>query len=549
MKLGVRLTAGLAVLGMAILAACGGGGGGGTSNPNPPVITPTPFPSTTNTPSAGSTLVCRSAGTPQSVGRATDAMLPTRLPGKHGEARYVPGLIEVAYRSSELQAHRAEASRIISAAGGSVRSELDTSATGDRIQIVSVSPGTEESALRELRSSNLVVSAERSAVRYKSSTTATFTNDPFFQGFSPFNVPPLYQSASVGGQWDMHDICAANAWGYGVANTTGSTFAGALGGTVRVAIIDTGADLTHPDLKNRVVYAETVLNGVVTVGIAGMHDNDGHGTNVAGIAAATGNNSVGFSGVAYAAPLMIFRVFPDPPQGGCPPGSTSAQCTTNGADVGTAITDAVNNGAKVINLSLGSGGPDTAEENAVANAIARGVTVVAASGNETATTLDYPAADPGVIAVGASSLDDSNPANIVESVASYSNYSAAAPTTWGLVAPGGDPTTNDADDLHWIEGIFTSTSTDPALANACRVDPNSTNGIIDCRILIAGTSQATPHVTGAVALMLSVSPTLTPASVKTILCSSARAIANAKAGCGRLDVYRALARTVNDPNP
>ena len=558
MKLRARLAAGLAVLGMAVLAACGGGGsGGGASgpnapgaNPNPPVITPTAFPSTTSTPSTGSTLVCRSSGTPQSVARATtDSSVPMRLPGRRGSAEFVPSIIEITYRSGQLLAHRTEASQMISGIGGHVRTELDTTATGDRIQIVSVAPGSEDDALRQLRANSLVQSAERSAARYKESTTAVLTNDPFFQGFAPFNVPPLYQSSSVGGQWDMHVICAANAWGYGAANTSGATFAGALGGNARIAIVDTGADLTHPDLQNRVVYAETVLNGVVTPGTGAMHDNDGHGTNVAGIAAATGNNSVGFTGVAYAAPLMIFRVFPDPPQGGCQPGSTSSLCTASGADVGTAILDAVNNGAKVINLSLGAGGPDTAEESAVATAVAHGVVVIAASGNEASSTLDYPAADPGVIAVGASSLDDSNSANIIEGVASYTNYSAAAPSTWGLVAPGGDPVSGDPDDLHWIEGIFTSTSTDPSLGSACRVDPGSSNGITDCRILIAGTSQATPHVTGAVALLLSINPTLSPASVKTVLCSSARAIVSAKSGCGRLDVYRALARVVNDPSP
>ena len=357
MKLRARLSTGLGILGMAILAACGGVSGGGASGPNPPAVNPNPpapFPSTTSTPSTGSTLVCRSGGTPQSVARAaTDSSVPMRLPGKRGAAEFVPGIIEVTFRNSQLLAHRGEASEMISGVAGHVRAELDTTATGDRIQIVSVAAGTEDDAIRQLRANGLVQSAERSAARYKESTNAVFTNDPFFAGFAPFNVPPLYESSTPGshGQWDMHVICAANAWGYGAANTTGATFAGALGGSARIAIVDTGADLTHPDLQNRVVYAETVLNGVVTPGTRAMHDNDGHGTNVAGIAAATGNNSVGFTGVAYAAPLMIFRVFPDPPQGGCQPGSTSSLCTASGADVGTAILDAVNNGAKVINAA------------------------------------------------------------------------------------------------------------------------------------------------------------------------------------------------------
>ena len=193
-------------------------------------------------------------------------------------------------------------------------------------------------------------------------------------------------------------------------------------------------------------------------------------------------------------------------------------------------------------MSLGASGPDTAEEAAVAQAIANGVVVVAASGNETAATLDYPAADPGVIAVGASSIDDSNPASIAESVANYSNYDSTN-QSWGVVAPGGDPSGNlDSDDLHWIENIYSSTA-----GSSCSIDFAGASG--DCRTLIAGTSQATPHVSGAAALMLSVNGLLTPALVKATLCTTARNIGNVKEGCGRLDVYRALARTVNDPNP
>jgi len=479
--------------------------------------------------------------------------MPNTISGAENE--YAPGVIEIAYRASVLAAHATEASQLIQRVGGDLRSEIDAGAIGTRIQIVTVNPGSEDAAIRQLSSNPIVQSATRSAVRRLSSTTAAFTNDPFFLGVPPNNnMPPLYQSAATGGQWDMHVICAANAWGYGNTNTTGSTFAGALGGNVRVAIIDTGADLTLTDLpSSRVVFADTIDSGDGTItpgGISIMHDNDGHGTNVAGIAAATGNNNFGFTGVAYNAPLMIFRVFPDPPPGvGCPPLSTSNLCTATGVDVGAAISDAVAHGAKVINLSLGASGPDTAEEMAVANAIAAGVVVVAASGNETAATLDFPAADPGVIAVGASSIDDSNPSSIVESVASYSNYSAANSAAWGLVAPGGDPIAKDSDDLHWIENIYTSTSADPTFGPSivCRTDPfNQTN---DCRILIAGTSQATPHVTGAVALMLSVNGALTPAAVKTTLCATARNISNTKQGCGRLDVYRAMARTVGDPSP
>ena len=527
---------------MAVLAACAGGGssgGGGLVLPGGngggvPAL-PSPAAPPTNSPNAST--ICRSAGTPQSIVQASVPQSETRrMPciARGGQNQYAPGVIEIVYRKTALAAHRAEADQLVQHVQGDVRSEFDS--LSDRIQIVSVAPGTEDAAIRQIGSSAIVENATRSAVRNLQSTTAATLNDPYYNGFAPANVPPLYESSSRLGQWDMHVICAANAWGYGNANTTGSTFAGALGGNVKIAIIDTGADLTHPELANRTVFAESVLKGIRTIGTAGMHDNDGHGTNVAGIAVATGNNSFGFTGVAYAAPLMIFKVFPDPPCG-------TGGCTASGADVGTAITDAVAQGARVISLSLGAGGPDTAEEAAVAQAIANGVVIVAASGNDTAATLDYPAADPGVIAVGASSIDDSNPATIVESIASYSNYDSTN-QTWGVVAPGGDPSSSsDPDDLHWIENIYSST----ASGASCGIDAGGSSG--DCRTLIAGTSQATPHVSGAVALMLSVNGLLTPAIVKATLCTTARNIGNVKQGCGRLDVYRALARAVNDPNP
>jgi subtilisin family serine protease len=133
-------------------------------------------------------------------------------------------------------------------------------------------------------------------------------------------------------------------------------------------------------------------------------------------------------------------------------------------------------------------------------------------------------------------------------MASYSNYGPRLT----IVAPGGDPPScEDAatptcagytgvDNLHWIENLYTTTPYpgDGACSN-----------INDCRSLFAGTSQATPHVSGAVALMLSENPSLTRAQIAQILESTADDIGDPRQGHGRLDVYRALAQVAGDSGP
>jgi subtilisin family serine protease len=183
--------------------------------------------------------------------------------------------------------------------------------------------------------------------------------------------------------------------------------------------------------------------------------------------------------------------------------------------------------------------------------------VVAASGNESKSTVDSPGCDTGVIAVGASSYNDGMPNGSgftgasTEYVGSYSNDGSVnvlrSATSWGIVAPGGDPTSSDNDNLHWIENIWTSTPFDSTFAGACNIDAFSETN--DCRVLIAGTSMATPHVAGAAALILSVNATYQSATaMKQLLCQSADNIGDTRQGCGRVNVYRAMAIATGDPN-
>jgi serine protease len=384
--------------------------------------------------------------------------------------------------------------------------------------------------MAQLRTAPGVTAVTRIPYRYRMSITA---NDPYYAGFGA--PAPYYETSTSPGQWDMHVINLAAAWN-GVASSPPVSGA-------PIAIVDSGLDVSHPELGGgRITRTQCYVTypaGTAQTTGTYVTDTDGHGTNVAGIADADTNNAFGFAGVAFDAQLLAYRIFPTTPAGGCSK-STNPQCLSNTLDEASAINDAVNHGARVINLSIGGPAPcstNDPEYKAVENAIARNVVVVAAAGNETLGRLDCPAADPGVIAVGASALQDGT--STKEVVASYSNYLLTNGSGHYLVAPGGDATGSaDTDSLHWIENIYSSTAVEPG---TCQADLNSTSSVIDCRILIAGTSQATPHVAGVASLILSVRPSYTPAQVAAALCNSAGTIGDSKEGCGRLDAAAAVA--------
>ncbi|MEM7645985.1 MAG: S8 family peptidase [Pseudomonadota bacterium] len=299
------------------------------------------------------------------------------------------------------------------------------------------------------------------------------------------------------------DINALNAW----KKTTGSK-------DVIVAIIDTGMDLNHPDLVDNLWINEAEKNGQPGVDDDGngyvddLHgwnfpvssnepnDTRGHGTHVAGIVGAKGNNGKGIVGANWDVSLMALNMF-----------AGSGQAETSDAIM--AIDYAVANGAKVINASWGAAQKDVEEEDftLLAEAITRasdaGVTFVAASGNSrrnTDTTPFVPSSMdiPNIIAVGSMSRSGR--------LSSFSNYGK---TTVDVVAPG--------------SSIY---STYPGSYRS-----------------LSGTSMAAPFVAGIVALMLSVNPDLTPEEIRTILtdsCNPARALANRSVCGGYIDAAKAL---------
>jgi len=381
-----------------------------------------------------------------------------------------------------------------------------------------------DAAARSLEAMPGVTAAGPIGLRYAQSPQV-IPNDVDF-GTLPYDVTdPSASNPRI--QWDMYVTDLPAAWAQ--PTLFGSP-------AVRIAIIDTGYDLSNPDLDGRVGASAVFDRGDGTIDpTASVQDGDGHGTDTSGIAAADTDNATDAAGTAGGATLLEARVFPTP----------SARDTNPPADtrdVAAAIDWALQHGANVINMSLGSGSADpTYEEPAVARAIDAGVTVVASAGNGSAAgigqpVLDYPAADPGVIAVGASALCDGasarDYATSYEYVASYSNYTLDAAKQF-VVAPGGDPSAQQigcptsacVDYLQWILNLYSTTAYGGGSQN----------------VLIAGTSMAAPHVAGIAALMLSKDPSLTPSEIATILATTAADIHDAREGHGRVDANAALA--------
>ncbi|MBV8081987.1 MAG: S8 family serine peptidase, partial [Candidatus Eremiobacteraeota bacterium] len=261
-----------------------------------------------------------------------------------------------------------------------------------------------------------------------------------------------------------------------------------------------------------------------------VQDYDGHGTNTSGIAASVTENSTRFAGTSWNSNLIEVRVFPTPSGANPTPSASSV-------DVAAGINWAVLKGANVISLSLGGQNPCDGDQGpAIANAVAAGVVVVAAAGNEGSTSIDDPANCPGAIAVGASALDDiTNPAAPKETIASYSN--SAPNNTWGVVAPGGDPSVAQqscnpvppCDYLQWVANAYSTTAFGGGSTGA----------------FVAGTSQATPHVAGIIALMKAKDAALTPASATSIIEANTDQIRSAgtRQGFGRVNAIKALTAT------
>ncbi|MCC5598206.1 S8 family peptidase [Nostoc favosum] len=282
---------------------------------------------------------------------------------------------------------------------------------------------------------------------------------------------------------DVADL-GGNNWGADLVKAPEVWAQGYTGKGVVVAVLDTGVDYNHEDLKNNIWTntKEIAGNGIDDDGNSYVDDNygwnfsdknnntldnNGHGTHVSGTIAGE-NNNYGVTGIAYNAKIMPVKVLNES-------GSGSYSSISKG------IRYAVDNGANVINLSLGGASSNRTLESAIDYASSKGVIVVMAAGNDGDSSPDYPAryAYKSGIAVGA--VDKNN------NLADFSNRSGANEISY-VTAPGVKVYSSVANNQY---------------------------------ATYSGTSMAAPHVAGVVALMLSANPNLTDAQVRQIVAETA----------------------------
>ncbi len=287
------------------------------------------------------------------------------------------------------------------------------------------------------------------------------------------------------------------------------------GAGVTVAILDTGVAFENfqnfqqaPDLiGTRFVAGYDFVNTD-----SHLNDDQGHGTHVAGTLAQATNNGEGAAGVAYEATNMPVKILDSRGQGSY-------------AAIVQGINYAVANGAKVINLSLSGSSQSQALAEAITQARARGVLVVAAAGNNNG-PVGYPAAYANTLAVGAVRFDQSR--------ARYSNFGPPL----DLVAPGGDNRSDQNSD-GFGDGILQQTFKAGEI-NTFRY------------LFFEGTSMATPHVSGVIALLLAKVPNLTPDQIEAILKTTSKDLGppgrDNEFGYGLLQAADALA-ALTDPLP
>lgn len=311
---------------------------------------------------------------------------------------------------------------------------------------------------------------------------------------------PLFDTAEPNGidvvsEFTPNDPNYGTQWGF-TKSRADEAWVISRGKNILVGMLDTGADLDHPDLASNLWKSSFTITlpfiGTITFNKLGFdmvdgdnipEDADGHGTHVAGTIAAVTNNSTQVAGMAPNAKVMVIRNLG--PGGGAH--SQFADGVRKAADMGV----------RVISYS-GGGSHSATKQNAVNYAVNKGVLFIAAAGNDntSSTAIAFPGAYANVMAIGSTTSTDGR--------SGFSNFG-----NWvSMAAPGSDILST------WLNG---GTNT------------------------ISGTSMATPHVSGAAALVMSRFPSLTAAQVRQRLEKTAKPLPAAlQQGAGRLDAFNAV---------
>ncbi len=360
------------------------------------------------------------------------AAAPVAVPGASGDQ--LPDEVLVSVKAG------ADLPEIARAAGARVHGEIE----GLGVHVLKVRPGLVSRVVRALSRNPQVEFAEPNGYLH------AFPNPN-----DPYDDTTCY--ATSGGacltQWAWAKVNAYAAWDV----TTGSS-------AVRVAVVDTGIDVgdptnLFPDLTGHedIVACQTPIIQSFVAGETGNDDN-GHGTHVAGTIGACTDNGVGVAGANWAVQLMGVKVLDYS-------GSGSLSAVASG------IRWAADNGAKVINLSLGTSTPFKTLERAVNYAWNKGAVLACAAGNAGTSAKTYPAAYANCIAVAATDQNDVK--------ADFSNYGA----TWvDVAAPGVQILSTMQDQFDWCFLCYAY-------------------GYFEGYDALSGTSMATPHVAGLAALV------------------------------------------------
>lgn len=312
------------------------------------------------------------------------------------------------------------------------------------VRVLRVPPEKREAVLALLKSAVVVEYAEREVVV---EALDMAPNDPHWSS-----------------QWGPRIVSAPQAW----TTTRGS-------GDVVVAVVDTGVDANHPDLRGAFVPGYDFVNND-----ADPTDDHGHGTAVAGVLAARTNNGTGEAGLCWTCSIMPIKAL-------------DASGSGSTATIAKAIVLAADNGADIINLSLGGPGTSQTMTDAVKYAESKGVLIFAAAGNNGSNALFYPAAYPQVLAVAGTDKSDH--------LYPWSNYGP-----WVQIAA---PGCNVASLVGGGYGEF------------------------------CGTSSATPVVSGLAALALAAKPGATRDEIYTAIKGTAKQIGPA-VEFGRVDAAGTL---------